>query len=148
MTGEDSSKFPVPSITNSDRAFWEGVQEDKFLLQKCLDCSTLQFFPRPVCIHCFGSNLGWQQSEGAGTIYSFTPAYMPLNPAIRKHVEETGKPIIISIIELKEGIKVFSEIVGSKPEEVEIGAPVKVTFEEAKGTNFKLPKFRIMQSEA
>jgi len=72
---------------------------------------------------------------------------MPLHPASRKHVEETGVPFIFSIIKLDEGIRIFSEVVGSKYEELKIGVQVKVSFEEVNGTNFKLPKFRLIKSE-
>lgn len=145
MVSEEIRTFPVPSITDEDREFWEGAQKNKFLLQKCLDCNKLQFFPRPVCVGCFSMNLGWQESAGVGTVYSFTPVTMPLHPAASKYVEETGIPFIFAAIDLDEGVRVMSEIIGCKPEEIKLGARVKVSFEEAKGTQFKLPKFRLMK---
>ena len=83
MTREEVGTLPLPSIVEIDQAFWEGVQKDSLTLQKCLDCQRLQFFPRPVCVHCFSSNLGWQQSNGTGSIYSFTIVYVPQHPVAR-----------------------------------------------------------------
>jgi uncharacterized OB-fold protein len=90
-------------------------------------------------------NLGWQESAGLGTVYSFTPVTMPLHPSASKYMEETGIPFIFAAIDLDEGVRVMSEIIGCKPEEIKLGARVKVSFEEARGTQFKLPKFRLMK---
>lgn len=136
--------FPVPQVTDEDRAYWDGVQAGKLLIQKCLDCNHLQFFPRPRCVSCFSKNLGWQESKGTGTVYSFTTVSIPLNPAVRKHVEQGGAPPIFAKIDLDEGVRIISEIIDCQPEEVKIGAPVQVAYVEAKGTNFKLPKFRLV----
>ena len=144
MTREEIDQFPIPAITDEDQEFWKGVQEDKLLLQKCLDCNKLQYFPRPVCVNCFSMNLGWQECSGMGRLYSFTSIHMPIHPAVKKYVKETGIHPIFAKIDLDEGVRIFSEIIASKPDEIKIGVRVKVYFEEARGTNFKLAKFRIM----
>lgn len=146
MTSEEAIPFPIPYFIDEDKPFWDGVQEGKLLIQKCLDCKTLQYFPRPVCVNCFSMNLGWQESAGSGTVYSFTPVLRPVHPAYIKALEETGVPALFAQILLDEGVIMMSEIVGSRPEEVEVGARVKVSFEVAKGTDFKLPKFRLLRS--
>ncbi len=138
-------KKPVPKVVDIDQGFWDGLKENKFLLQKCLDCNRVQFFPRPVCLDCFGTNLDWVESEGLGTIYSFTIVRMPLHPAYRKQIEETGMPIIFARIDLDEGVRIMSQIVGCKPEEAKIGGRVKVTFADIEGSDFKLPFFRLVK---
>jgi len=145
MATEDRVAWPLPDIASVDKPFWEEAQKGNFVLQKCQDCGRLQFLPRPVCVNCFSRKLGWQQSEGTGSIYSSTSVYVPVRPAPRKQVEETGVPIIFAAIDLDEGVRVLSEIVDCLPEEVKLGARVKVCFEEAPGTNFKLPKFRLIK---
>jgi len=78
-------------------------------------------------------------------IYSITGIAVPRAPASIKKVQETGVPIIYVAIDLDDGVRVLSEIVGSKPEEVALGDRVKVCFEEAPGTDFKLPKFQLVK---
>ncbi len=145
MTSEETIAYPIPYFIDEDKPFWDGVQEGKLLIQKCSDCNTLQYFPRPVCVHCFSMNLGWQQASGLGKVYSFTPVLTPAHPAYRKALEETKVPALFAQILLDEGVIMMSEIMGSKPEEVQVGARVKVSFEVAKGTDFKLPKFRLLK---
>jgi len=143
MVTEDFTKKPLPSITDIDREFWDGVNNNKLVVQKCLDCNTLQFFPRPVCVHCFGEKLGWQEVKGTGKVYSFTIVTVPRSPAFRKQVEQTGAPIIFAAIDLDEGIRMMSQIVDCKPGDVQIGSKVKAIFEQVEGTDFKVPKFRL-----
>ncbi len=144
MTTEPGMGWPLPDVANVDRAFWEEVQKGNFVLQKCQDCGRLQFLPRPACINCFSRNLGWQRSEGIGRIYSFTEVYVPVRPAPRKQVEESGIPIIFAAIDLDDGVRALSEIVGSRADEIQIGDRVQVSFEKA-GTDFQLPKFRLVK---
>jgi uncharacterized OB-fold protein len=134
--------WPLPRVIDVDREFWDGVQQDKLLIQKCRDCGHLQFFPRPVCVGCMSLRLTWQESAGHGAVYSFTLVRVPRHPAFRKLVEEGGQPVIFAEIELVEGVRMMSQIVGCRPEDVQLGAPVRVTFEPVPGAEFKLPKFR------
>ena len=145
MAAQEKAVWPLPDMANTDRPFWEEAQKDKLVLQKCNDCGRLQFLPRPVCINCFSRNLGWQQSSGTGSVYSLTGIAVPRAPASRKQVEETGIPIVYAAIDLDEGVRVISEIIGSKPDEVKLGDRVKVCFQEAPGTDFKLPRFQIVK---
>ncbi|MBI4330779.1 MAG: OB-fold domain-containing protein [Chloroflexi bacterium] len=134
---------PLPEVTSVDREFWDSIQKDVFKLQKCLDCNRLQFFPRPVCVHCFSSHLGWQESKGTGKIYSFTSVFVPVAPAFAKQVQATGKPVLFVLVDLDEGLRVYGEVVGAAAPDLKIGSPVRVSFETVEGTSFKLPKFRL-----
>lgn len=145
MAAQEKAAWPLPDIASVDKPFWEEVQKGNFVLQKCQDCGRLQYLPRPVCVNCFSRNLDWQKSGGTGSVYSFTSVYVPVRPAPRQQVEETGVPIIFAAIDLDEEVRVLSEIVGCKPEEVELGARVRVSCEEAPGTDFKLPRFRLVK---
>lgn len=144
MAVEKGVHWPLPDVSSVDKPFWDEVQKGNFVLQKCQDCGRLQFLPRPVCINCFSRNLGWQQSEGTGTIYSFTEVFVPVRPGPRKQVEESGVPIVFAAIDLDEGVRAMSEIVDCRPDEVKIGGRVQVKFEKAPGTDFKLPKFHLI----
>jgi uncharacterized OB-fold protein len=126
-----------------DREFWDGVQRETLLIRKCRDCGRRQFFPRPVCVECMSANLDWEESSGRGRVYSFTLVRVPRHPAFRKQVEETGQPVIFAEIELAEGVHMLGQMVGCRPEDVQLGAPVRVAFEPVPGGEFKLPKFRL-----
>ena len=76
-------------------------------------------------------------------VYSYAVILVPQEPAFREKVKNSGVPIIFALIDLDEGVRITSEIIGCKPDEVKIGTRVKVTFEPIAGTDFKLPKFML-----
>jgi uncharacterized OB-fold protein len=63
--------------------------------------------------------LEWRVSEGRGTVYATT--------VVRRRGDE---PHDISIIELDEGFRMMSRVVGVAPEDVRVGMRVAVRFEE------------------
>lgn len=126
---------PIPTPTNITKPFWERTKEDKLVIQYCKDCGTYTWYPRPVCIKCMSRNLIWKEVSGEGKIYSYTVTYTAPKGF------ENMVPYIVASIDLKEGVRVLSNIVDCKPEEVEIGAEVKVAFEGL--GEYKLPVFKL-----
>jgi uncharacterized OB-fold protein len=52
-------------------------------------------------------------------------------------------PYVLAIIELDEGVRMTANLVGIEPDNVSIGMPVTVTFEEL-AAGFVLPQFRLL----
>jgi uncharacterized OB-fold protein len=127
----------LPKVNKVDQPFWEGAAGNKYLLQKCRSCGKVQFFPRVVCVDCFGE-LDWIESNGIGIIHSFTLVRVPRNPAFK---DET--PIYYINVILDEGVIVESKLVGEKKENVKLGDKVKVVFQETHDPKIKLPCFEL-----
>lgn len=87
-----------------------------------------------VCPHCLSENVNWVESAGEGSIYSFTTVYKA-SPAFQEDI-----PYIVALIELKEGVRMLSNLVTDEPDNVYIGMPVKVIFEKT-DSDIVLPKF-------
>jgi|TARA_B100000315_G_C14212722_1_gene422813 hypothetical protein len=53
-------------------------------------------------------------------------------------------PYVVAIIELQEGVRMVSNVIGCPPDSVHIGMPVQVVFEKAANaeSDFMLPKFK------
>ena len=113
---------PVPSITHDNRFFWDGVREGKLLIQRCL-CGKLRHPPGPMCPAC--RSLEWEAVEacGRGTVYSYVVAHHPAIPPFEY-------PNAIVLVQLDEGIRVVSNLVGVEPDEIEIGMAVRARFDE------------------
>lgn len=71
------------------------------------------FYPRVLCPVCGGDDLGWEESEGLGTVYATTTLY-----------RRDERPYDVSLVELEEGFRMMSRVEGIHPEEVEIGMSV------------------------
>ena len=66
--------------------------------------------------------------SGQATLHTFTVNHQPWYPGL-------DPPYVIAIVELpeQEGLRLTTNIVGCAPDDVEIGMPVQVTFEQLRG---------------
>jgi len=125
---------PKPAITHDNRFFWEGVAQRELRIQRCNSCGRLQHPPGPMCPGCHGLDLGWVVSQGRGSVYSFVWAHHPAVPPFEV-------PNLIVLVELAEGTRLVSNLVGVAREDVRIGLPVELEFAEVEPGRL-LPRFR------
>lgn len=132
-----STQRPLPKPTASTRAFWDATAKDQLLIQKCAGCTALQFYPRPYCLSCLSEDMGWVESSGQGTIYTYTINHRAPNEHMKALL-----PYAVAVVTLDEGVKMMGTIVPGRLQDVRIGARVRVVFEEV-GEAFKLPRFEL-----
>jgi uncharacterized protein len=82
MTKEEIKK-PLPEITPVNQPFWDGAKAGKLVMQKCQNCRTWVFCPRPVCGDCASDKLEWVQVSGKGKVFSFTVIREVVGQALR-----------------------------------------------------------------
>jgi len=128
-----SARLP-PTQTLDSKVFWDGVKEHAIRIQRCDACGALRHPPRPMCPAC--NSLAWStvDASGRGTVYSFV---MPRHPPF-PWFEGT---YIVVLVELEEGVRIVSNLCGVEPDDVAIGMPVEVFYEEFDG-GLVLPQFR------
>ena len=78
----------------------------------------------------------WVRCSGKGTVYTFTVTYQNQGAGFRDEL-----PYVLAYVELEEGVRMLTNVVGCKPEDVCIGMPVEVVFEDVT-PEATLPKFR------
>lgn len=127
---------PVPVADDVSRPFWDGCKAHKLLIQKCRDCGTPRFPPSAVCAKCQSSETEWVEVSGRGTVYSWIVVVHP----VPREVYGDEVPYVVALIDLEEGVRMVSNIVGCDPHAVTDGMPVEVTFV-AEGDTV-LPKFQ------
>ena len=116
---------PLPHPTPLTEPFWDGVREHKLLVQKCDGCAALRQIPKPWCPDCLSQDFTWTQLSGNGQVYSYT--VMHRAPATSFQLD---LPYVVALVELDEGVRMISNMVGCAPDQVRIGMPVKVVFED------------------
>ena len=112
---------PRPSMTRDTEHFWKGLDEGKILVQRCIPCGELRHPPEPMCAHCNALEWDTIEARGDGTIYSFVVMHHPALPAF-------DNPNPVALIELDEGVRLVSNVVGLPKEEVKIGMRVRAEF--------------------
>ncbi|MGW2960656.1 bifunctional MaoC family dehydratase N-terminal/OB-fold nucleic acid binding domain-containing protein [Streptomyces sp. NPDC001220] len=137
---------PRPVINRDNAGFWEGVAEGRLLIQRCAGCGTLRHPWLPGCNACGCSDWDTVESAGAGTVYSYVVMHHPPFPAFTEseHAADAAGPYAVGLIELAEGVRMVSNVVGVPYDKVRIGLPVRVEFrryEDEEGA-LTLPVFR------
>jgi uncharacterized OB-fold protein len=122
-----------PPRAHDNGWWWEGIDRGELLIQKCSSCGTLRHPPRPMCGVC--QSVDWEAipSAGQGTVHSYTVMHHPPIPGYEF-------PLPVAVIDLEEGTRLVSNIVGCKPEDVHIGMRVECRIENV-DDEMKLPLF-------
>ena len=124
------------SIDEESKPYWDGLKEEKLLIQYCDDCCTSIFYPRSICPKCFSEKISWKESSGIGKIYSFTVVHQAFGPF------KNETPFVVGIIELNEGVRMMSRIL-DKREKIAIDKRVSVVFTRVEDDLF-LPYFQVI----
>ncbi len=141
MSNESNARpadvFPVPEPDADSRPFWDAANAGRFLLQRCGDCGAAQFYFRSMCHKCQGSRLAAEESAGNGTIATFSIVHRaPLNC-----FRDRG-PYPVALVDLDEGVRFLTNVVGCDTSEVRIGQRVRLVFEPIPGSRQMLPKVK------
>ncbi len=113
-----------PPIGPASGPFWEATRRSQLVLPWCVDCGRAFFYPREVCPRCLGSAIEWRPAAGSGVVYAFSIEHRP--PPVGFSM---GQPFVVTLVELEEGVRLMTNIVGCPPEDVEVGMQVSVTWE-------------------
>ena len=131
----------TPIVVEETRGYWEGTLAEELLVQTCNACGNRQMPWGPCCTKCLSQDLGSVKASGKGKVFSFTVVRQAIHPTFSAQV-----PYVIADIELDEGPVMTSNVTECAVDDVYIGMPVKVWFdneaEDAFHTKLRLPKFR------
>ncbi|MGH8981135.1 MAG: Zn-ribbon domain-containing OB-fold protein [Acidimicrobiales bacterium] len=124
--------LPVPDELTAP--YWDAAREHRLAVQRCA-CGRLAHPPVARCPACAGNVFTWPETSGRGAVYAFTVVHHSVHPV------STGKtPYVIALVELEEGPRIVTNIRGCAPEEVRVGMPVHVVFEDV-DDSVTLPQF-------
>ncbi|MDQ1006075.1 putative OB-fold protein [Streptomyces sp. V4I23] len=104
--------------TDSDHPVQEhpdGLRDGELYFQRCSWCRTA-VFRRLLCPICASTDMPWEPSGGMGVVRHITVVG-----------RSTGAPRALAIIEMSEGFRLRSRIIGVPPENVRVGTLVRLT---------------------
>jgi uncharacterized OB-fold protein len=116
-----------PPVGAESGPFWEATREGRLLVQWCTACDRGLFYPRVLCPHCGASGpLEWREASGRAIVHAAVVEHRPeLAGAAFAH----GEPFCIALVDLEEGVRMMTNVVGCPPGDVTIGMAVTVTWE-------------------
>jgi uncharacterized OB-fold protein/acyl dehydratase len=125
---------PRPAISDDTRFFWEGVDRGELRIQRCLACGRLRHPPGPMCPAC--RSLDWDAivASGRGVVHSYVVPHHPRLPAFPERY-------VVALVDLEEGTRLVTNLVGVEPEAVRIGMAVELAVTRV-DDELTLPLFR------
>ena len=144
----DFSKLTIlPDFDTAE--WWMGTQQRKYLVRQCKACGHKWFPPFPACSKCTSMDLTWFETAGKGMLHSYVVVTQPILGAFVEAV-----PYVVGLIELDdchEADGTLTRVAGTllnDEEEVAIGLPMQVVFEETKDPNIVIPRWKISGTAA
>jgi uncharacterized protein len=131
---------PPPHPDAETREFWDACARGTFLLTRCAACAAVRWYPRSRCPECGVAEAESFPASGHGTVYSFT--------VVRRAggAFAVAVPYVVAYVELLEGPRILTNIIGCNPDEVRIGQQVTLRFVPA--GDYALYRFAPQQPES
>jgi len=115
---------PLPVPTPTSATFWQGLNAGEVRLQQCADCGNWVFYPRNRCTKCLSDRLHWRVVSGSAKLLTFTIARQPTAPHFADEV-----PQKLAVVELDEGVRMTTTLVGISEADIKIGMRLKPCFD-------------------
>ena len=127
---------PKPRPAPESLPYWQAAKDHRLALPKCEDCGQFWFPPSATCPHCLSTNFSFQNVSGRGKVFSFVTFHRVYRPAFAQDV-----PYVVALVELEEGPRLLTNILGISHEDVRCEMPVEVVFDDY-DEDVSVPKFR------
>ena len=114
----------LPRVTDTNRHFWTGGERGELTFLRCRACGHYIHPPQPLCPECHSKDLGPEVVSGRATVATYSINHQPWMPG-------PELPYVVAIIEIVEqpSVRLTTNIVNCRPEDVRVGMPVRVVFE-------------------
>jgi uncharacterized OB-fold protein len=113
-----------PALDDENRFFWTSGADGRLRFLRCGSCGYFLHPPSPRCPRCGGRALAPEAVSGRGEVFSCTVNHQPW--------DGSTEPWVIALVALpeQEDLRFTTNVVGCPPDEVHIGMPVQVVFEQ------------------
>jgi uncharacterized OB-fold protein len=130
---------PVPVPDLDTQPFWDACSQHELRAQRCTGCGSFRWPPQGFCPHCYAWEHEWSLLSGRGTVKSFSVVHHSAVPSFKDDL-----PYVVAVITVEgtdDRVNITSNVVGCPWEEVKVGMPVEVVFNDL-SSDATLPQFR------
>jgi uncharacterized protein len=124
------SDKPRPEPRGEEQISFDAAARGQVGLCRCRACGR-HFLPRVLCPFCWTQDPEIVDAAGTGALYSFTVLHRAGMSGFENDV-----PYVVALVELDEGVRMVSNVVGVEPEAVEIGMRLRAVFADRDGVSF------------
>lgn len=115
----------LPALTPLNSFFWTAGREGRLQILRCDACGEWLHPPGPVCPACLSRSLTPRSVSGRGTIETYTINHQAWSP-------DLPVPYVVAIVSLDDcsAVRLTTNVINCAPQDVRIGDPVRVLFEQ------------------
>ena len=128
---------PLPTITDENRPFWQGCKEGKLRMQQCGDCGHIRYPISHCCPKCLSYKFEWKDLSGRGVVFSYVVFHQLYNKAFEQDI-----PYNVALVQLEEGPRMYSNVVGVDNDAVKVGDKLEAVFD-AVTPEVTIPRFKL-----
>jgi hypothetical protein len=133
MTQDTAKLLPLPD--EASQPFYDGAMAGRLMLMKCSECGAIRLPSRQHCDECLSPEYGWIEASGRGTVRTFAVMHQLYHPGFANDI-----PYNVTTVELDEGPRLPTNLVGIANSDIRVGMRVQVEWE--RHPDVALPKFR------
>lgn len=122
-TRENADRY-LPRIYPEEQPFWDGTAKEELRLQKCGACGHVRYPIGPACPRCLSDVFSWETMTGHGHVQTFAVFHKGWAPWMERMV-----PYVVAQVEIDEGPRLTTNLLGIPPAEVHIGLEVVACYE-------------------
>jgi uncharacterized OB-fold protein len=112
-----------PPTSDEAAPFWDATRARQLVLPWCRTCERPYWFPRAVCPRCLGTEIDWRPASGRATVYAVSVQHRP-----GMGRDAGDGPYAVALVDLAEGVRMMTNVLGCDPETVAVGQPVQVSW--------------------
>jgi uncharacterized OB-fold protein len=124
--------------------FDESGERPRLVVHRCTRCSQVRLLPDGPCPACYGDEAVAEPADGRAVVHSFTVVH---RMAATIWTGELTPPFVVAIVELQEGVRMMSNIVGATAPQVAVGSLVYLAVARRAGALLPLFTLESVESE-
>ncbi|MFE0453405.1 Zn-ribbon domain-containing OB-fold protein [Streptomyces sp. NPDC058914] len=118
-----SARYDVPEADAFTRAYWDAAAEGRLLIRRCGACGRAHHYPREFCPYCWSEDVTWETASGRATLYTWSVVHRNDLPPFGERT-----PYVAAVVDLAEGPRMATEVVGVRVEDLRAGSELWVAF--------------------
>lgn len=112
------------AVADIGTPYREGLAAGRLMYQRCEACGHAWLPARSECPRCLKAETEWVEASGEATLVSWVVYHRAFNEAFKNRV-----PYTVAVVQLKEGPRMISNVVGTNPAALAIDQRLKLRIE-------------------
>lgn len=125
MAQQTQYQKPLPAISSLNQPYWEGLRKRELKLPKCDACAMVWYPPSPLCPKCWSREFTWTRLSGRGRVSSWVVFHQSYFRGFESEV-----PYNVAEVELDEGPRLLTNLVGISNDQIRAHMPVEIVFDD------------------